>query len=172
MPKHLETDTFSAGYPRQSGGSDIDGRIDVAVVVCAAVGARPLPVAKAECVTGRTAGAAGPGGRVEAIDPDQLAPVPQGLVAQQANELCPPGVGDRAGMQPGAQHAFDRKRLDADRLVFTDQTGGEFVQEVLPGMAHGGMGAADLQPGLAPVLRSLLLARQPALFTGEPLLPS
>ena|SRR5690349_8064552 len=54
-------------------------------------------------------------------------------------------------------HVFDCQRLDADRLVFTDQACRELVQEITAAISNPGMKTSNLLACLVSVLRSLFL---------------
>lgn len=170
MPKHSETDTHSAGYPRQSGGSDVDGSVHVTIMDGATIRARPFTIGERQLVPSRSAFATCFRGRKEAIDLDQPSFVPRRLIGQHQDQFTPARIGDGSAATLGAQHPLHRHGFDGDRLVLADQPSAEFVQEVLPCMAHGSMGAGHFQLGLRPVLSSLLLLRQTTLQARKPLL--
>lgn len=169
MPKHSETDTLSAGCNRPPGGQNVAGGVVVAVMDGAAVGARPFAVTQREHMSCRPARTARLRGRVEAVHLDQRSPVPRGLVGQLADQFSPSGVGDELAVPLGFQHPSHRQGLAAHRLVLTDQSSAQLVQEVLPRTAHGGMGTGHLEACLRPISGTLLFARQPTLLAGKPL---
>src|SRR5436190_16825502 len=97
------SDISSAGIARGAPGygktcrKDVLCGVDVPVVPGAAARARPVPGGQAQLREQVPARAAGLGGRVPAVDDDQLASVPLALVLELPAELAPAAVGDRAG---------------------------------------------------------------------------
>ena len=98
----------SAGRHGLTSGQDVLRRVEVPVVPGAAGRARPVPRAKAQLREQVPARRAGLGGRVPAVDHDQVPAVPLALVLKLAAELAPPAVADRAGQPPVADHAGRR----------------------------------------------------------------
>jgi hypothetical protein len=68
---------------------------------------------------------------------------------------------------PVADHIRDSQVLDHDQVVAADQAGAGAVQEVAPGVADLAVRLGGLGPGLGPVRRAFLAARQPPLVAGQ-----
>src|SRR5213079_314805 len=89
---------------------------------------------------------------------DHSAAVPGGLVAEHAEQVAEPGVGDGtvqatlAGAACG-HHVLYRKGLDPDHRVGLSQAGGELVQPVGAQVRYPGVGRADLALGARPACR-------------------
>src|SRR5437016_11117509 len=105
------SDISSAGIARGTPGygktcrQDVLGRVDVPVMPGAATRARPVPGTQRQPGEQVPARRARLGGRVPAVDHDQLASGAFALVLQLASELAPAAVGDRAGQPAIADHA-------------------------------------------------------------------
>lgn len=102
-------------------------------------------------------------GGVPPINLDHGAPVPGGLVLQLAYKLAPADISDGFGKARMLHHVLDRQALTADRLVLTDQLGGELVLVVSSSIGNARMDPGDFAPRLLAVLRALFLAGMPPL---------
>ena len=167
MPKRPETDTLSAGYPRQSGGSDIDCGVDVSIVNCAAVRARPFSIGKRQRMAGCPALTTAFGGREKAINLDQLSAVPQSLIGQYSDKITPSGIGNGLRQTMVLNQTLHIEIFDADRLVFADQSNAEGMEGIAPGITYRRIGPSGLNLCLSSVLRSFLLLRQSPLFPSQ-----
>ena len=77
-------------------------------------------------------------GRIELVDLDKVAPVPVCFVRQLRHKFPPPHIADGFAQGWMLHHGFDRETLNADRLVFTDQTSREFVQKITAAISNAG----------------------------------
>ena len=102
-------------------------------------------------------------GRVPAIDLDERASVPPGLVVQLAHELAPSHVADTLGERVVLAHVLDREALDAHHLVFADDAARELVLVVPSPVGNACMEAGDLEPRPGSVTAALLLFSEPPL---------
>jgi len=93
--------------------------------------------------------------------------VPRCLVRKLSNKLGPCDIVYCASEAPVLHHVPHTKRLEADRLVFTDQPRRELVQRVLPAVADAGVDPGDSISLFLVVPTCLLLSRKPALFAAE-----
>ena len=87
---------------------------------------------------------------IPAIDRDQAAPVPAGLVREHAQQFPPAHIGDGFGQAVILQQVFDGQRLDTDHLVLADESGRQLVLEITAAIGNAGMDASDLAVGLSP----------------------
>ena len=106
---------------------------------------------------------------IPAIDRDQAAPVPAGLVREHAQQFPPADIGDGFGQAVILQQVFDGQRLDTDHLVLADESGRQLVLEITAAIGDAGMDASDLTPGLLPIPAPLLLLGMAALGTRQAL---
>src|SRR6266700_6890829 len=90
------------------------------------------------------------------VDLDQVPAIPRCFVGQKGHKLTPPHVTDRFSQTVIFDHVLDRQRLDADRLVFTDQTCRELMQEVTASLSDTGMDASNLLTSFGSILTPLL----------------
>ncbi len=109
-------------------------------------------------------------GGVPAINLDHAAPVPGSLVLQLAHKLAPADISNGFGQGGMLQHVLDRQALAADRLVLTDQSGGELVLVVSSAIGNARMDLGDFVPRLLTVLRAFFLASKPPVGLGQLLL--
>ena len=100
---------------------------------------------------------------IPAIDRDQRAPIPPGLVREHAEQFSPTHIGDGFRQAVIFQHMLDCQRLDTDHLVLADESGRQLVLKITAAIGDAGMDASDLAPGFLPVLAPLLLLRVAAL---------
>ena len=77
-------------------------------------------------------------------------------------------IADGAGERAVLDHVADGQVLDHDRLVLTDESSRQLVQEVPAPVGDPGVDPGDLAAGLVPVRRALGLAGQLPLRPGEP----
>src|SRR5207244_2731632 len=75
---------------------------------------------------------------------------------QKGHKPTPPHVTDRFSQTVIFDHVLDRQRLDADRLVFTNQTCRELVQEITASLSNTGMDASNLLTGFGSIFTPLL----------------
>src|SRR6266571_4119910 len=101
------------------------------------------------------------------VDLDQVPAIPCCLVGQKGHKLTPPHVTDRFSQAVIFDHVLDRQRLDADRLVFTNQTCRELVQEITASLSNTGMDASNLFTGFGSILTPLLFPGVSPLCFGQ-----
>lgn len=155
--------TSCAGRHRPSGSQHVTCGVHVPVLGRAAP-ARPGTNVQWHLDLHRAAGGAQPGGGEEPVHRDHFPPVPGGLVLQHAAELGPCRVADGAGEFVVSDHVAHGQVLDHDRLIFTNESGGQLVQTVTAPVGDPGVDHRDLPAGLAPVAPVVLgLAGQLAL---------
>src|SRR5215472_13764915 len=93
-----------------------------------------------------TTGATRLAGRVPAINLDQAAPVPLGLVFQVPHELAPTHISDRLGKGGMLHHVLDCQALDHDRLVLTNEFRRKLVLISTTSIGYSGMDLGDTLP--------------------------
>jgi hypothetical protein len=161
------SDWCSTGCNRQSGGQNILGSVDVAVVMHTAAGAIPVADALRHRLHHMPASRASLTAREEAIHLHQGASVPVGLVLQLPDQLAPRCISDRAAVSLAAQHPLHAQVLDGDQLVLLDQPCRELVQVIPARVGDPGVDAGDPLPRLLAITRTLLLLGQPLLRLGQ-----
>src|SRR6266849_2364326 len=90
------------------------------------------------------------------VDLDKVPAIPCCFVGQKGHKLTPPHVTDRFSQTVIFDHVLDRQRLDTDRLVFTNQTCRELVQEITASLSNTSMDASNLLTSLGSIPTSLL----------------
>lgn len=163
----VRSDWCSTGCNRQSGGQNILGSVDVAIVMHAAAGAIPVADVLRHRFNNMPTSRAGFAAREEAIHLDEGASVPTGLVFQLADQLSPTRVGNRAAVSLAAQHPLDAQILDGDQLVLLDQPCRELVQVIPARVGDPGVDAGNPLPRFLAIARTLLLLGQPLLRLGQ-----
>lgn len=129
--------------------------------------ARPRPDIERQEVNNVTACATAFTTRIPAIDLDQGSPVPLGLVPELTDQLTPRRVTDVPGEGVVADHVRDRKALHHDRLVLTNQAGGELVQVIPATICNAGVDTRDALALLLPPRTALLAPGQLLLGTRQ-----
>jgi hypothetical protein len=107
------------------------------------------------------------GRRVPAVNLDQVPPIPRSFIFQLRHELTPTDIADSFAQFVIFDHVFDCQALNADRLVFTDQAGGEFVQEITAAISYLGMDTCHLLGGFSTVLGPFFLFCVMSLSLGQ-----
>ena len=144
--------------------ADVDSRVDVPVVVSAAMGTRPRPHIERHLVADRTTGITCLGTRIPTVASQECLSGACSLVFEEAREHAPSRV-SRSFRKAVVRHdPFHMQVFDGDDLVFVNDAPTEFVKVVPSGARHTFMRAGHQSPGLVPAVRSFLLARQLALF--------
>ena len=92
--------------------------------------ADPVPVRERQLGVDHSEATAQAGRWKPAIDHRQVLAVPLALVLQLTAELSHRGIGETLS-QLGSRKALQRQVLDAQTVVFVDQLGGQFMEEVL-----------------------------------------
>lgn len=113
---------------------DIDCRIYVPVMVCAALWAIPFSNVEAETGQNVAAAMASLGRGEEAVHKPQLPAVSLTFVCEHLTELPERSIGDRFGETMVFDHTSHVQVFDADSVVSTHQIGGHFVQVILSGV--------------------------------------
>src|SRR5438045_8980608 len=81
----------------------------------------------------------------EAINLDPSSSVPLGFVFQLSDELAPSHIADSFCECMVLDHVLDRQALDADHLVFVNNTGRKFVLVVMTLVVNASMHAGDFE---------------------------
>src|SRR6266436_5912917 len=110
------------------------------------------------------------GGWVPPVDLDQIASIPPGFVFQLRHKLRPAHVTYRFGKGMVLGHVLHLQTLDTDRLVVTNQTCREFVQEVTATISDTGVNASNDESGFLSVPGTFFLLGVPSLGFGKLLL--
>src|SRR6266568_3022986 len=92
------------------------------------------------------------------VNLDQVSSIPCCFVFQLGHKLRPTHITDGLGKTVVLDHVLDLQALDADRLVFTNQTGRELMQEVTASISNTGMDTSNLLTGFGSILAPLLFA--------------
>jgi hypothetical protein len=103
-----------------------------------------------------------PGG-IPPANLDQGSTIPVGFVVQLRYKKRPAYIMDRFGKLVIFDHVFDCQRLNADRLVFTDQFGREFVQEITAAISDTSMKTRYFLACFGSVLGPFFLLGMPSL---------
>lgn len=164
----LRSYVISTGSNRQSGGQDIAGSVDIAIVVRIARVAGPLARTQGHRLGDSPAGATCLRRRQPAIHNHQTPAVPPTLVLQHDPQLRPSGIGDRASQPMTATHVSYCQILDHDRLVLTNESSGQLVREVSAPISDPHTCLRHSDSSLLAVSTPDLLARQRPLSTGQP----
>ena len=163
----VRSDWCSTGCNRQSGGQNILGSVDVAIVMHAAAGAAPVADAFRHRFHHMATRRAGLAAREKAIHLYKGAPIPVGLVFQLADQLTPRRIGDRAAVSLAPQHPLHTQVLDGDQLVLLDQPCRELVQVIPAGVGDPGVNTGNPFTRLLAITRTLLRLGQPLLRLGQ-----
>lgn len=99
---------------------------------------------------------AGFGRWIETVDLDHRSAIPEAFVAKHRNEVTPSSIGYGPCQFSVLHHVSDTQIFDTYHLVLADDLRRNFVQIVLPSMAHGRMSAGDFHIRLRSVFRSFL----------------
>src|SRR5690606_15671695 len=81
--------------------------------------------------------------RIPAINLDQGPSVPLGFVSELPNKFPPRRIIDVFGEGAVADHVRDSEALHHDRLVLTDQAGGELLEMVPAPVGNPGVDASN-----------------------------
>ncbi len=100
-------------------------------------------------------------------DFNQATPIPFGFVPKLSLDLCPGHIGYRLGKAMVAKHPLDAERLDADRIVATNEIGGQLVTPIPAQVRDTSMEPSNLPLLFSSVARSLLLSGKAALLMPE-----
>ncbi len=131
-------------------------------------GARPLAHVERHPALQGAAGRAQLGRGEPPVHGDHLASVPVGLVLQHGPQLGPGRVTDGTRQPPVPEHVPDGQILDHDRLVLTNESSGELVQEVPAPVGNSRVSPPDPESGLRPIRTVALgLAGEIPLGPGE-----
>ncbi len=95
------------------------------------------------------------GGGIPLVDLDQVASIPFCFVGQKGHKFRPSNITDRFCKAMILDHVLDLQTLHADRLVFTDQTCRELMQEVTASISNAGMDLRNFYSCLGTVLENL-----------------
>lgn len=182
-----------ADADRKPCGEDVFGCVQIPVMGCSAVRARPCP----DLETGhalrpglRPAVGADLRARIIPVDGYELSPVPFGLVFEHSTELRPSGV-HNAPVQPVFRglavgepmvriirvgfrrasfgHVLHVEVFEYHRLVLADYPRAQLVEKVTAHVRDSGVGAGHLEGGFPMIVAALGLAGQLLLFPFEPL---
>lgn len=143
---------------------DIPRRIDVPIMVRAAMGTRPRPDIERHLVADRTALGARLRTRIPAVAPNERLAGARRLVLDEAGQHAPARV-SRGFREAVVRHyPFHMQVFDGDDLVFVYDPSRQLVQVVSPGARDALMCSRHQSPGLVPAVRSFLFAGQRPLF--------
>lgn len=182
-----------ADADRKPCGEDVFGCVQIPVMGCSAVRARPCPDFEAGHALRpglRPAVGAGLCARIIPVDGYELSPVPFGLVFEHSTELRPSGVHD-APVQPVFRglavgepmvriirvgfrrasfgHVLHVEVFDDHRLVLADYPRAQLVEEVTAHVRDSGVGAGHLEGGFPTIVAAFGFAGQRLLLPFEPL---
>src|SRR6266536_1018564 len=90
------------------------------------------------------------------VNLDQVPSIPRCFVFQLGHKLRPAHVTDSLGKTMVFDHVLDLQALFADRLVFTNQTGRELMQEVMTSISNTGVYSSYFFTGLDTILAPFL----------------
>ena len=177
---------------RKPCGEDVFGCVQVTVVACPAVRARPCPDFEAGHALRpglRPAVGADLRARIIPIDGYELSPVPFGLVFEHSTELRPSGVHD-ASVQPVFRglavgepmvwivrvgfrrasfgHVLHVEVFEYHRLVLADYPRAQLVEEVTAHVRDSGVGAGHLEGGFPTIVAAFGFAGQRPLLPFQP----
>ena len=102
-------------------------------------------------------------GGIPFVNLDQVSTVPVGFVVELGDKLRPPHIADRFAECRVLDHVLHLQALHADRLVFTDQAGGELVQKITAAISDTSMKARHLETRLVSIFRPFFLPGMAAL---------
>lgn len=150
-PSTSSSDRTGRQYPNAF-VADISRRVDVPIMVRAAMGARPCPDIERHLVADQTTGIAGLGTRIPSVAPQERLSGASGLVFQEADEYAPPRV--TSGFREGVvrHDPFHMQVFDNDDLVIVNDPPRQPVQVIFPGACNARMGTGDQLPGFVPAL--------------------
>jgi hypothetical protein len=94
------------------------------------------------------------GRRIEPIDRQQLAPIPAALIFQHRPKPPPTLFRNDSGEVAILHHTSDTQIFDCNRLVLTNESGAEFMQEIFARIYDTLVAAGDLAPCFFTVLRT------------------
>src|ERR1039458_7129620 len=98
--------------------------------------------------------------RKPAVDTDERSPVPRAFVLQHASQFTPTGVANRPGQGVVRHHAAHVQVLYRDHLVFTNETGAQFMQIIAANIRNLLVDLGHPELCLAPILRAFPFAGQ------------
>lgn len=114
---------------------DIHSRVQIAVMVCAALWAIPLSNVEREPVQNVAAAMASFRGWEEAVHKPQLSAISLTLVGEHLTELPERSIGDRLGEAMVFDHSPDVQVFDTDSVVSAHHIGRHFVKVILSGVS-------------------------------------
>lgn len=181
-----------ADADRKPCGEDVFGRVQVTVVACSAVWARPCPDVEF-AHTFRSGPLATMGAylraRIIPVDDDELSPIPFRLVFEHATEFRPSGV-QNAFVQTAFSGLSVRKPMfrivrvrfrsapfrhvphlevfEYNRLVLADDSRTQLMEEVTAHVRDSGVGAGHFESGLPTIVTAFGLTGQRFLFSPQP----
>jgi hypothetical protein len=116
------------GYEFQTFGANVQGSIEIAIMIETA-NASPALVRQRERTVYGAARVTGLAGGKETIHDREMPAAPDRLVLQLPSKLSEACIQDRFG-QLGSRQALDAQVLDTDRLIVAHQSSGHLVQEI------------------------------------------
>lgn len=184
--------TVFADANRKPCGEDVFSRVQVTVVACSAVRARPCP--DVESVHTLRPGLFSTVGadlraRIISVDDDELSPIPFSLVFEHATEFRPSGVQNafvqtafsglsvrkpmlrivRVGFRCASfRHIPHLEVFEYNRLVLADDSRAQLVEEVTAHVRDSGVGAGHFESGLPTIVTAFGFAGQRFLFPLQP----
>lgn len=105
--------------------------------------------------------------RVPPVNFDKVTPPPFGLVLKLPDKFRPRRIADAPGQITVLEHSRNVQVFDYNRLVFTNESITELMQEIKSGISDFLVGFRHTYPLLLVTLGTLLLACKPALLLGK-----
>jgi len=164
----LRSHIGSTGGYRQSGGQETACRIHIPIVARSAT--RALSLANRErqsFVVLMPAYRADLGTREPAINRHQFPAIPAALVIKHISQLVPGSIRDGSGQLVVLEHAAHVQILDYDRLVFADESSGEFMQVVGSLVGDSRVYSSNFPSRLDPISRTSSFSGKSSLCEGE-----
>lgn len=116
----------------------------------------PMPAARAQLTRGK-----------RARNTNHRPPVPCRFILEHAKKTPPRGIGNGFSQLAILLHVPNTQVLHAHHLVFADEAGGQFVQEIVPAVGDFFMKLGHFQTGFLPVRTAWLSTSHHPLPVGE-----
>jgi len=109
----------------------------------------PVPAARAQLARWK-----------RAADTDHRPPVPFRFILEHVEQSPPRGIGNAFGQLAILLHVPHAQVLHAHHLVFADEAGGQFVQEIVPTVGDFLMKLSNFSTSFVPIRSTCLSSRQ------------
>ena len=133
--------------------------IDITIMLDSTFRAGPVTDIKGKGVENMSTLKATLAGWVPLVNLDEGSTIPLCFVFQLGHKLTPSHIRDGFAELWILDHVLDRKALEADRLVFTDQACREFVKEVRTSVSNPSVNPGNVETGLVSILGTFFLFR-------------